>query len=58
MLEKLDQIAVPAIVQDAMENWGLCTYDPAFLLVDPNHNDLVELQLVASVVVHELSHQW
>lgn len=40
-----------------MENWGLITYRDATLLVAHDTNDL-DRQFVASVVCHELAHQW
>ena len=55
--DKLDSIAVPNIVEDAMENQGLCTYDPTFLLTDATYS-LESRQFVTLVVSHEISHQW
>jgi aminopeptidase N len=59
-MQKLDTIAVPAIVEDAMENWGLVTYDPAFSLVDPSIQPppLDAVQIIAQVVCHETAHHW
>jgi len=57
-MKKLDAIAVPAIVDDAMENWGLVTYATDFLLTDPKKPNLAQIQLIAQVTCHELSHQW
>lgn len=45
----------------AMENWGLVLYDPVTLLVDPELvGDFLDEDrwVVASVVAHELAHQW
>lgn len=55
---KMDQIAVPAIQYNAMENWGLLTYFPGFLLVDPHSYTLEQIQLTTQVICHELAHQW
>lgn len=56
-LPKMDQVAIPDFEAGAMENWGLVTYREACLLADENtpksHNEYV-----ATVVTHELSHQW
>ena len=56
-LPKMDQVAIPDFEAGAMENWGLVTYREACLLADENtpksHNEYV-----ATVVAHELSHQW
>lgn len=39
-----------------MENWGLITFRETSLLVGKN-SSLLEKQVVASVVAHELAHQ-
>lgn len=41
----------------AMENWGLITYRESALLVSPQTTP-ASIQYVASVVCHELAHQW
>ncbi|MBQ7040968.1 M1 family metallopeptidase [Candidatus Saccharibacteria bacterium] len=56
-LKKLDQIAIPDFEAGAMENWGLVTYRESCLLVDKT-TTLSAKQYVATVVAHELSHQW
>ena len=59
MNDKMDQISVPSVVDNAMENWGLLTYYPSFLLVDSlSAPSLPSQQLVAQVTAHEISHQW
>ena len=59
MSTKMDQIAIPSINENAMENWGLLTYDPAFLLVNNvTHPALGSRQLIAQVTAHEILHQW
>lgn len=59
MNDKMDQISVPSVVDNAMENWGLLTYFPSFLLVDSLASpSLPSQQLVAQVTAHEISHQW
>ncbi|WP_275507601.1 M1 family aminopeptidase, partial [Oenococcus oeni] len=40
------------------ENWGLVTYREAYLLLDPDNTALNTKQLVATVIAHELAHQW
>ena len=42
----------------AMENWGLVTYREAALLIDETTASSQYKQRVASVVAHELAHQW
>ncbi|KAH8271340.1 hypothetical protein KR018_007311 [Drosophila ironensis] len=57
-LPKIDQIAVPDFSAGAMENWGLVTYREIALLYSAAHSSLSDKQRVASVVAHELAHQW
>ncbi|UQS84860.1 M1 family metallopeptidase [Apilactobacillus apisilvae] len=52
------QLALPDFSAGAMENWGLVTYREALLLIDPDNTSLSTKQLVATVVTHELAHQW
>lgn len=57
-LPKLDQIAIPDFGTGAMENWGLITYRETNLLYDPDESASSNQQRVATVVSHELVHQW
>lgn len=57
-LPKLDKIAIPDFGTGAMENWGLVTYRETNLLYDPLQSASSNQQRVASVVAHELVHQW
>ncbi|KAF3815516.1 hypothetical protein GH733_016469 [Mirounga leonina] len=57
-LPKLDEIAIPDFGTGAMENWGLITYRETNLLYDPEESASSNQQRVASVVAHELVHQW
>ncbi|XP_006162311.1 glutamyl aminopeptidase isoform X2 [Tupaia chinensis] len=57
-LPKLDKIAIPDFGTGAMENWGLVTYRETNLLYDPAESASSNQQRVASVVAHELVHQW
>lgn len=52
------QLALPDFSAGAMENWGLVTYREAYLLLDPDNTTLEMKKLVATVVTHELVHQW
>lgn len=52
------QLALPDFSAGAMENWGLVTYREAYLLLDPDNTSLRTKQLVATVIAHELAHQW
>ena len=42
----------------AMENWGLVTYRENALMIDGEKASTQTKQRVASVVAHELAHQW
>ncbi|MFT8425606.1 MAG: M1 family metallopeptidase [Liquorilactobacillus sp.] len=52
------QLALPDFSAGAMENWGLVTYREAYLTLDPDNTSLDMKQLVATVIAHELAHQW
>ncbi|MFB9769959.1 M1 family metallopeptidase [Lactiplantibacillus modestisalitolerans] len=52
------QLALPDFSAGAMENWGLVTYREAYLLLDPDNTALEIKQRVATVIAHELAHQW
>uniref|UniRef100_A0A1A8GQJ2 Aminopeptidase n=1 Tax=Nothobranchius korthausae TaxID=1143690 RepID=A0A1A8GQJ2_9TELE len=56
-LQKLDLVAIPDFLAGAMENWGLITFRETTLLVGKDSSPL-EKQVVASVIAHELAHQW
>ncbi|KAJ3095954.1 hypothetical protein HDU97_006340 [Phlyctochytrium planicorne] len=57
-LPKLDLIAIPDFAAGAMENWGLVTYRETALLYDEEFSSAKDKQRVATVIAHELSHQW
>ena len=57
-LPKLDLIALACLSVGAMENWGLVTFRENSLLVDPATSSNAQLQAVATIVAHEISHQW
>ncbi|CAL1575818.1 unnamed protein product [Knipowitschia caucasica] len=57
-ISKLDKIAIPDFGTGAMENWGLITYRETNLLYDENQSSSYNKQRVASVIAHELVHQW
>ncbi|KAH1012794.1 hypothetical protein HUJ05_011888 [Dendroctonus ponderosae] len=57
-LPKQDMIAIPDFSAGAMENWGLITYRESYLLYDPKVSAKVSQHSVASVIAHELAHQW
>ena len=57
-LPKADHVALPDFSSGAMENWGLITYREVALLVDPKTASATQKHFVASVIAHELAHQW
>lgn len=52
------QLALPDFSAGAMENWGLVTYREAYLTLDPANTALDMKMQVATVITHELAHQW
>lgn len=57
-LPKSDHIALPDFSSGAMENWGLITYREVALLADPSSTSVSSKHYIATVIAHELSHQW
>lgn len=57
-LPKSDHVALPDFSSGAMENWGLITYREIALLADPKTTSISSKRYIATVVAHELSHQW
>ena len=57
-LPKSDHVALPDFSSGAMENWGLVTYRETALLADPATASVLTRQYIATVIAHELSHQW
>jgi aminopeptidase N len=57
-LPKSDHVALPDFSAGAMENWGLITYREMALLADPATISVSSKHYIATVVAHELSHQW
>lgn len=57
-LPKSDHVALPDFSSGAMENWGLITYREIALLADPATSGISSKQYIATVIAHELAHQW
>lgn len=57
-LPKSDHVALPDFSSGAMENWGLITYREMALLADPKTTSISSYRYVATVITHELAHQW
>jgi len=56
--KKLDLIGVPDFSAGAMENIGAITFRDRLLLVDPADSSAQTRKRVASVISHEIAHQW
>ncbi len=54
---KLDSVIMP-LGPFAMENPGLITYSAQTLLARPESDTIVRKRLCASIVAHEMAHQW
>ncbi|NXH34073.1 AMPN Aminopeptidase, partial [Myiagra hebetior] len=57
-LPKSDQVGLPDFNAGAMENWGLVTYRENSLLFDAAYSSIGNKERVATVIAHELAHQW
>lgn len=57
-LPKSDHVALPDFSSGAMENWGLVTYREIALLANPETSSISSKQYIATVIAHELAHQW
>jgi aminopeptidase N len=57
-MPKLDLIGIPDFEAGAMENFGCITYRETELLVDDKDGSINEKKQVATVVAHEMAHQW
>ncbi len=57
-LPKSDHVALPDFSSGAMENWGLITYREVALIADPTVTSIDSKRYIATVIAHELAHQW
>uniref|UniRef100_A0A674EVH4 Aminopeptidase n=1 Tax=Salmo trutta TaxID=8032 RepID=A0A674EVH4_SALTR len=57
-ISTLDQIALPDFSAGAMENWGLITYRETALLYEEGVSSTSNKEWIATVIAHELAHQW
>ena len=55
---KLDIVAIPDFAAGAMENAGAITFRERLLLVEPERASVNTLKNVASIISHEIAHQW
>ncbi len=57
-LPKLDLVALSRLSVGAMENWGVITCRETGMITDDKDSDPYSLQRVATLIAHEISHQW
>ncbi|PZC76123.1 hypothetical protein B5X24_HaOG205138 [Helicoverpa armigera] len=57
-LPKIDMIALPDFKNGAMENWGLLTFREISMLYEEGVSASTDRVHVATVVAHEIAHQW
>lgn len=57
-MEKMEMVALPDFIFDAMENWGLLAYQEAALLYDPEATNDKDQQAIARIIAHEQTHMW
>src|SRR6204780_4795714 len=55
---KLDLIGLPDFSAGAMENTGCITFREVVLLIDEQHGSVGLKKTIASVIAHEMAHQW
>ena len=55
---KLDLIGIPDFSAGAMENTGCITFREVILLIDEKHGSVGLKKEIASVIAHEMAHQW
>jgi puromycin-sensitive aminopeptidase len=55
---KLDIVAVPDLAAGGMENFGAISITESDVLIDATSSSRRDLQSTATVVAHEISHQW
>jgi len=55
---KLDLIGLPDFSAGAMENTGCITFREVILLIDEQHGSVDLKKEIASVIAHEMAHQW
>ena len=56
--DKLDLVAVPGFGAGAMENAGLLTFREELLLLDARASLAARASASATIIAHELAHQW
>nr|CAD7197814.1 unnamed protein product [Timema douglasi] len=57
-LPKQDVLALPNFISDALENWGLISFGEKYLLYQPGVSSSNSQQKIATILGHELAHNW
>nr|CAD7588111.1 unnamed protein product [Timema genevievae] len=57
-LPKQDILALPSFISDALENWGLISFGEKYLLYQPGVSSSNSQQKIATILGHELAHNW
>ncbi len=57
-IPKLDLVSVPDFAMGAMENWGAIFFRDSCLLLEESLSSTETQRRVASVITHEIVHQW
>jgi aminopeptidase N/puromycin-sensitive aminopeptidase len=55
---KLDLVGLSDFAPGAMENTACITFRESFLLLDDKHSSAEAKRFIASVIAHEMAHQW
>jgi len=55
---KLDLVGIPDFSAGAMENTGCITFREVILLIDEKRGSIDLKKTIASVIAHEMAHQW
>jgi aminopeptidase N len=55
---KLDLVGLPDFSAGAMENTGCITFREVLLEIDEKHGSFDQKKEIASVIAHEMAHQW
>ncbi|XP_050801598.1 aminopeptidase Q [Gopherus flavomarginatus] len=57
-LSKTDLVALPDFAANAMENWGLMTFQESALMYIPRDQFESKKAMICLIVSHEIGHQW
>ncbi|XP_077274362.1 aminopeptidase N-like isoform X4 [Temnothorax americanus] len=55
---KIDHVMIPNYPVDGMEHWGIIIYDESKVVYDESKDPTFRRRNVASLVAHEITHQW